>query len=186
MKLPFRPAAAIQLAFLVWVNLSMVPFPLWADGGVIQFRQNAGSLIVTLFSTPVPLRAGAADLSVLVEDAATHDTVLDATVRLILKADHRSALTVEATRAEATNKLLYAARPVLDEAGLWQTTIQVQRGGANVEVQGTMEVLPKLPAVIVYWPYFVAVPVAIVLFTLNQRLKAQTKPVRSTGARYRG
>ncbi len=165
---------------LVLIGFCLVPRSLKADGGVVQFRQEAGDLVVTLFSTPVPLRSGPADLSVLVEDSATLDAVLDAQVNLTIEQKPGDPLMLEATRREATNKILYAARPAITQPGKWQVTIIVsRRGKSNMEIRGEIEVLPAPPALVVYWPYFAIVPSAIVLFALNQRLKNKQRTVRS-------
>ena len=51
---------------------------LLADGGAVQFRRQTGPVIITLFSAPVPLRAGPADLSVLVQNARDGSPILNA------------------------------------------------------------------------------------------------------------
>ena len=146
-----------------------------ADGGVIQIRKEAGPFRITLFSTPAPLRAGPADLSVLVESAKSGETLLDAKVVLLLQplrgADASKRLELEATRAQATNKLLYAALPDLSEQGEWSVRIDVQEGSRHASAAGTIEVLPPPPALLADWPYFAAVPLLIGLFILNQYLR---------------
>ena len=37
----------------------------FADGGAVQFRTNAGPYVITVFTSPSPLSAGPADISVL-------------------------------------------------------------------------------------------------------------------------
>ena len=89
----------------------------------MQFRQQVGPLIVTVFSAPVPLRVGSADLSVLVQTVRDASPVLNAEVALQLSSPGSPAIHVPATRAQATNKLLYAAHPVLPSAGQWRLTV---------------------------------------------------------------
>src|SRR5579884_1996756 len=57
---------------------------LFADGGTLIFTRQAGPFLVTLFGAPEPVRAGPADLSVLVQRASDRTPVLDAQVRLKL------------------------------------------------------------------------------------------------------
>lgn len=151
---------------------------IFADGGVIQFRRESGPFLVTLFTTPAPLRSGRGDLSVLIESVKDHQPILDAAVSIELHQKGRPAVVANATRAAATNKLLYAAIPDIPAPGSWQVAISITRGASHVMVRGTLEVLPALPAVLSYWPYFVAVPILIALFVLNQRLKARSHAAR--------
>jgi hypothetical protein len=151
---------------------------MFADGGVIQFRRESGPFLVTLFTSPAPLRSGRGDLSVLVESAKDHQPVLDAAVSIELHQNGRPAVIARATRAAATNKLLYAALPDIPTPGSWDVVISVAHGDTQVKVRGTLEILPALPAIVTYWPYFVAVPILIALFVLNQRLKARSHAAR--------
>ena len=41
----------------------------WADGGTLRTRQQAGPFIVSIFTAPEPLRAGPVDVSVLVQSS---------------------------------------------------------------------------------------------------------------------
>ncbi|HXE11085.1 MAG TPA: hypothetical protein VN633_03135 [Bryobacteraceae bacterium] len=162
--------------------LAFVASPqLCADGGSVQFRQQTGSIVVTLFGSPSPLRTGPADLSVLLETAGGNQPVLDADVSLTLR-QGETHLTAAATHAQATNKLLYAALPDLPTPGQWQVTVMVERAGTHSEVGGTINILPGPPAILFYWPYFLVVPVAIGLFALNQWLKKKEAGRRRTNA----
>lgn len=142
----------------------------------MQFRKEAGPYVVTLFSTPSPLRAGPADLSVLVEDVQGGAPVLDAKVSLDLDSGTERVIHVTATRERATNKLLYSALPTISEAGTWRVQVKIVRNGAGAEASGNIQVLPAPPVIVHYWPYFAIVPCLIGLFILNQYLKAR-KPV---------
>lgn len=77
----------------------------------------------------------------------------------------------EATRAQATNKLLYAASVPLEKAGKWNADVAIAARGQSFYAQGEINVLSSEPRMIAYWPYFAALPVAVGLFFLNQRLK---------------
>lgn len=148
---------------------------LWADGGIVQFRREAGPFVITLFSTPSPLRAGLADLSVLVESAQSRSPVLDASVTLQLRDEQGTEVSAPATRAQATNKLLYSALPVIPNAGMWTVRVNVARGRERATSEGPLQVLAAPPAVLHYWPYFAIVPCAVGLFALNQYLKAKER-----------
>lgn len=164
----WRPPGRHLIPFSI-LGLLIAPH-LYADGGAVQFREQTGSIVVTLFGSPSPLRTGPADLSVLLETAGGNEPILDAAVSLALR--HRDTqVTAAATHAEATNKLLYAALPDLSESGQWQVTVAIERAGIHLEARGTIEVLPGPPAILFYWPYFLVVPLVIGLFALNQWLK---------------
>jgi hypothetical protein len=157
----------VRLLALLAVAL---PAILIADGGTVQFRRAAGPFVVTLFSSPSPLRTGRADLSVLIETANGNEPVFDAAVRLALRRGNRN-IEMAPSHAQATNKLLYAASPQLTAPGTWEAVVTVDRAGSHAEAGGTIEVLPGPPAVFSLWPYFALVPLFIFLFLLNQRLK---------------
>lgn len=144
-----------------------------ADSGVMQFRKEAGPFLVTLFSSPSPLRAGPADLSVLVESAQTRTPILDAAVSLHLRSESGREADAGATHEQATNKLLYAALPTIPGPGTWEVQVMVSRQTTLAKAVGSIQVLPAPPAIVHYWPYFAIVPCLIGLFILNQYLKAR-------------
>jgi hypothetical protein len=171
-----RIAGKILIAFCIGTGL------LIADGGIVQFQKQAGPFFVTVFSAPVPLRVGAADLSVMVQTINDRTNVLDCDVMLYLSKPGEHNIRIAATRAQATNKLLYAAHPVLRQAGKWNVSVEIKAIGDTVRVNGELAVLPELAPLIAYWPYFAVLPVAVALFALNQWLKARRK-VRNPRAR---
>lgn len=128
-----------------------------ADGGAILLRKQAGPLLITVFGTP---RVGSSDFSVLVQRA--NDPVLDADVELRV-AD------VAAHARHGVNRLMYTANIELEHAG--NTPIAVRVG--NVEVTGEIQVEPEAPPLVAYWAYLGVVPLAILLFALNQWLKSK-------------
>src|SRR5580704_8487001 len=81
----------------------------WADGGTVQLRQEAGDLVITVFTSPGPLSVGPVDISLLLQNRDGLEPVLDAKVSLILRTDDSGIeLQARPTREQATNKLLYA------------------------------------------------------------------------------
>jgi hypothetical protein len=145
---------------------------LLADGGAVEFRKLSGPLLITVFGAPSPLHAGIADLSVMVEDERDRRAVLDAEVGLRISRRGEAPIVVPATRAQASNKLLYAAHPELPNAGEWRLNVQVNLHGQPAEAEGTITVLPRQAAVRTYWFYLAIVPAGVVLFVfLNRWLK---------------
>lgn len=144
----------------------------------MQFRKPAGPFMVTVFSEPVPVRAGAADLSVMIERASDQSTVLDAHVMVHLKKTEAGSiveLAAPATHGRATNKLLYAASVTLPSAGIWQMTVDVREKGDEASASGALNVLGKEPPLIEHWALFALVPLMILLFVLNQWLKRRRR-----------
>jgi len=164
--------ATVQFkSIAVWsCALTALASSLLGDGGSVAFRKPAGPFVITLFTASLPLRVGASDLSVMTEDAGTRTPLLDAQVTLTLADAEGHLSTIPASRAAATNKLLYAATPVFPVAGTWTITVRVKQHGKSGEAAGTINVLPAPPAVWRYWPYFAIVPLFIALFALHQRL----------------
>jgi hypothetical protein len=151
--------------------MTMAAGILLADGGKVQFRQHAGPFEITLFSSPQPPRAGNVDLSVMLQKGT--ETILDADVKLRLVKTEKGTITeilARATHALATNKLLYAATVKVPSTGMWRIEVQVNEGGKAADVSGNVEVLPPQPPLLVYWPYFVLVPLIVLLFVVNRWL----------------
>ncbi len=149
-----------------------------ADGGTLILRQTAGPLTISIFSSPEPLRVGAGDISVMVQRSDDKSTVLDATVKLHLThttPDGISEVFVPATHAKATNKLLYASQVNLTADGAWKLVSTVDSKAGSAEVAVNIDVMPPEPRIFAYWPYFAVVPLIIILFAINQWLKAKRK-----------
>src|SRR6266478_1753293 len=99
---------AALLAFSSWAQ---------ADGGFVELHQEVGPFVVTVFSAPGPLRAGPVDITVLVQDRASGQPLLDGEVLVRLKKEGATTLVERAMREVAQNKLLYSALINLPEAG---------------------------------------------------------------------
>lgn len=156
-----------------------------ADGGAVRTRQSVGPLVVTVFTTPTPLTAGPADVSVMVQDRASLEPLLDARVRLLLapesaegpprrpgpgQAGPTRTTSAVATRTYATNKLLYAAPVLLSRPGRWRLRVSVGRGGQVQDVVCTLPVEPPAPRLLAYWPWLALPFLALGLAALNIRL----------------
>lgn len=130
--------------------------------------------MVTAFSAPVPLRAGVADLSVMVQDGQ-EDIVPDADVTIRLSKRGEEDIVAKANTAQATNKLLHAAQVTIPSAGQWRMAVLVTRGGHTGSATRTIVVLPEEAPLFTYWVYFAIVPLGVVLFVMNQWLKGKQK-----------
>src|SRR5262245_19756761 len=143
--------------------------PTAGDGGTVRLLAPAGPFIITIFSAPEPLRVGAADLSVLVQDRAQGTAVLDTRVFLTVMPPHGAASTrLEATRGHAANKLVYGATFAPDSPGEWSLHASVQRGDDVAEVTCPLPVAPATAGGIgALWPYLILPPVVVALYALH-------------------
>jgi hypothetical protein len=152
--------------------VALLPTLAAADGGLVRVSQPAGPFVLTVFTTPTPLSVGRADVSVMVQDRRSLAPLLDARVSLELTfpAGGREPLRVEATRAHATNRLLYAATVTLPAAGEWRLRARAEVQGTRGEITCRLPVEPGRPRVVAYWPWLLLPPVAVALFVLNDHL----------------
>jgi hypothetical protein len=151
-----------------------------ADGGTVRAREAVGPFTVTVFTAPQPPAVGPLDVSVLVQDA-NDAAVLDADVGVRLtSADGGTEIARDATRAAATNKLLYAAVADVPAAGTWTVDVDVRRGDVRAAVTTAVPVGPASPALRALWPYLALPPVGLLLFALHQTLSAGRRGVDRT------
>jgi hypothetical protein len=104
----------------VLLAVTVAPSVSLADGGVVRKRAASGPFVITVLTTPEPLRAGPAEVTVLVQARDDEETILDADVELRLTPPSSvgESKVVRAMRGEEASKLLYAAAIELPVAGL--------------------------------------------------------------------
>jgi FixH len=163
--LPLLPFFAFFVSTLAWV------YPALADGGVVQMQRSAGPFVITVFTAPAPLRAGPAEISIMVQDSSNHNPVLDAEVTVRLYREGKEAVEVEAARGGSKSKLLYAALLSLPEEGRWEIEVIVVRNSEEARISGAIVVAPQRSFLLTYWWTLALPPVAIGLFIINQWLK---------------
>ncbi len=158
--------------------LTKVPTVAAHHGGVVQLMEKAGPFIITVFTEPAPLRAGPVEITVLVQDAQSERPVLDAEVTvLVLERESDGPSTrIEATRQNATNKLMYAAPVHLPAAGPWELQVTVRQGAVIADVAFEVTAEPSRPLVLSFWPYLTLLPLAIGLFGLHRWLSRRRDP----------
>jgi hypothetical protein len=163
--------------------LALVATLAGADGGIVRVSEPAGPFVLTVFTTPTPLAVGSADVSVMVQDRESLVPMLDARVALELTfaAGGREPTRVEATRARAANRLLYAATVALPAAGEWRLEATAEAHGARGQVACRLPVEAGGPRVLAYWPWLVLPPLAVALFALNHRLARRQGLHRPSG-----
>lgn len=161
------------------------------DGGLVRASGMQNGLLVTLFTTPTPLRVGSADVSVLVQDAATRAPILDAQVSVRVSPQHEGSLPATALldRAAATNQLLQAASIGLPIPGPYRIVVEARRGVARALLAADVTVEPPLPPLLALWPYLALPPLVVGLFLVQQLLRHRSRSharARSAAARRGG
>lgn len=126
-----RPAGAV--AGLLLVALAT---PLLANGGTVRLsRQPVGPYLVSVMSSPTPLRTGEVDISVLVQDSAEDvvpgvPVVVEAVPVRLEPGAEGGPVRHPATRQQATNKFFLAAKFDVEAPGEWEFRVHVGEGGA--------------------------------------------------------
>ncbi|HRI15421.1 MAG TPA: hypothetical protein PLX89_20690 [Verrucomicrobiota bacterium] len=184
-----------------WLLLSVIPLAVSADTGVIRLRENHGSWQITLYTPSEILNARPTELAVLVQDRATGESVLDATVDLSLippaggpepMADVVCGKTgvrlswgttnglkqsgaTRAFRGQVANGLMYGTSVILPAGGTWRLVTTVQRGDEVAQLDCGLPVVPLNSRVdSIVW-LLVTPPFLIVLFAFNQWLRRRTR-----------
>jgi len=147
-----------------------------ADGGLVRASAEDAGLVVTLFTSPTPLRVGIADVSVLVQDARTRAALLDADVRVRVEPAGGGAPLVDAPldRATATNKLLQAALVTLPASGRFRLVAEARRGDATAVASAELEVAEPSPALLALWPLLALPPAVVGIFLVHQWLRRRS------------
>lgn len=148
--------------------------PAHADGGAVQFEKAAGAFVITVFTTPSPLRAGPVDISLMIQRRDNQQPVLDCQAVVQLRKEGVMNIRSEATHEAAQNKLLYAAPVQVPEPGPWELEVAIQRGDDSINIAGEITVASSAPVLLVYWRSLALPPLVIALFALNQWLKRRS------------
>ena len=165
-------ALALAAALLVWAGARTA----FADGGRLRASEDVGAFRVAIFTAPEPVFAGPADVSVLVQDRASGEAVLDADVTLELLGPGGARSVVTAGR-HARNRLFYGAQVEL-APGAWIAAARVRRGASEAVVRASFEVRDSRRAAVA-WPYLSLPPLAVVLYAANRGLRNRGRKRRS-------
>jgi hypothetical protein len=161
--------AAALLALLCAAGLA------GADAGVVRLRQAADTVVVTVFTSPTPLRAGPVDIEVLVQDRRTLAPLSGArvTLRLATGADPSQPLGQPrpATAGHADNRLLHTVRLTIPEAGRWPVEIEASGPDFHVQLATALEVAESPSPLREHWAALALPPLGVALFALHQRLR---------------
>lgn len=139
----------------------------------MRLRQDAGSFAITVFTSPEPLAAGPADVSILVQDRQTEAVLLDASVEIALVGPAGGApSTLQA--GPGINRLLKAASVTLDRPGPWRLEVVVQRAGETARVFCPLPVGPPVSPLESAWPFLAFPPVAVALFAVRGAIRRRS------------
>ena len=143
-----------------------------ADSGLIRLSERAGPWRVIVMTDPTPVRAGPVDFAVLLQDVSTGKAVLNADVQLRLRNDEQGLTwSASATRSQADNRLLYAAKFMLPASGRWTVSTQIQAGGVEHEVQWAFTAAEPIPPLTAAWPWLLPAPIGIALYAASRILR---------------
>jgi hypothetical protein len=143
------------------------------DGGTVRLSEQVGGYLVTVFTAPTPLRAGPIDVSVLVQDARTGQPAAVNEVLLRLRQMGESTLEQTATREQATNRLLYAAKFDLPAPGTWPVEVRVRGAGGEVAREFEVYAAEPLPRWVELWGWIFLPVVGVVVFLAHQALRSK-------------
>jgi len=158
--------------FAALLQTAWVAEPACGDGGAVRIRETHGTVQVTAFTSPTPLRVGLIDVSVLVQDASTGSALTEAEIEIVVHpvdAPHR-AQRCTANSERAVNKLLRAAEFELTAQGPTEFEVIVGSvGRPSVHVRFQADVAPALPRWVTYWPWFTWPALVVALFAIRRR-----------------
>jgi hypothetical protein len=131
-----------------------------------------GAYQITVFTAPTPFRTGPVDISVLVQDSLTGETMPHARATVRMTKCGRLALEYPATPEAATNKLFRAAQFELPEPGRWEMQVQVEGLHGPAVIGGEVEAAEPLPRWREMWPWIGWPALVIALYGIHQVLQA--------------
>jgi hypothetical protein len=150
-----------------WLFLGTWCAPAGADGGLMRFSRKKGGYQITVFTAPTPFRAGAVDISALVQDASTGAPMTQVQVTVRMTKSGRLAVEHPATAEAATNKLFRAAQFKLPEPGRWELQVQVEGLHGLTELGCEVEAAEPLPRWWEMWPWIGWPALVIALFGVH-------------------
>jgi hypothetical protein len=144
-----------------------------ADGGRVRVRRAAGPWTITVFTSPEPLVAGPADVSVLVQERDGGAIVLDADIVFELRGPGGKERAVAA--GPGTNRLLESAVVTLATPGDWLVSVSVRRAGESARVSCPLPVGPAPSRLAGLWPLLAFPPFGVALFALHGALASSRR-----------
>jgi hypothetical protein len=159
-------------ALVAWLLLTGVA----RGDGVLRLSQASGPFTISVFTAPEPLRAGRAEVSVLVQERST--VVLDAAVELRLRAPDGAEDTLAVAHAAGNNQLLQSAFVELRTPGRWELAVAARRAGISATVSCSLDVAPASAGLGAHWALLALPALCILLFVWRERLQAPSRRPR--------
>lgn len=150
--------------------LYSLPSSAMGDGGAVRLLERIGNYQIAVFTAPTPLRAGPVDISVLLQNADTHEAISGARVTIKATPQDQPQATIShlATTEAATNKLIQAAIFEIPAAGRWELEISVDGSLGKTQCRTELQVAEALPPYIALWPWVCWPIVPILLYGAHQ------------------
>jgi hypothetical protein len=166
--------------FLAWLVLGAESSVAWGDGGALRCSERRDGRLITVFTTPTPLRAGPVDISALVQDAESGRPLRDVRITVRAHPIHQAQgrVSAPATTDAATNKLLRAARLQLSVPGRWHVELVVAGSSQEQPIGFDLEVGEALPPWLQMSPWIGWPLVVIGFFAIHQLRVQRRKPSR--------
>jgi hypothetical protein len=152
------------------------------DGGSLQISELRKDRTISVFTSPTPLRVGAADASILVKHADAGESPADSkfVVRAWPLSKRQNVISAPATHEAATNKLMQAAQLTFSEAGWWRVEVTGPDVGAKHPLGFDVEVLKAFPRWLELSPWILWPLVPIGLYMAYRlRTGKRRSPMRS-------
>jgi hypothetical protein len=176
MGLPRGGHHVLMVGFFFWLlpvsAVFLLPSLAAADGGALRLSEVKNGYRVAVFTTPTPLRASPADVSVLVQEAATGEPASGLQVSITAQKHdgHCGEICHPATTQAATNKLYYAATFDLPEPGWYLVEVSIIGAKGPTNVGFDVEAAEPLPPALTVLPWVGWPFLAILLFFIHQLL----------------
>jgi hypothetical protein len=161
----------MRCRFWLLLAVVLVPATTRGDGGTLRLSRAEGPFVISVFTAPVPLRVGTADVSVLVQRRSENATLLDATVELRTRAPDGTLAVQPASRAHAATGLLHAATVALPSPGRWRLTTVVRHQQSSATVICDLPVEREAPGLPEHALPLALPAVGVILFVLRERLQ---------------
>jgi len=174
MGIPRGGHHVLLVGFSFWLlpvpAIFLLPSRAAADGGALRLSEQKNGYRVAVFTTPTPLRAGLADISVLVQEAATGEPASGVLVSITAQKHDGQCGEIchPATTQAATNKLYYAATFNLPEPGWYSVEVSIIGAKGATKAGFDVEAAEPLPPALTMLPWVGWPLLAIALFFTHQ------------------
>ncbi|MEX1120120.1 MAG: hypothetical protein WEB60_15140 [Terrimicrobiaceae bacterium] len=155
------------------------------DGGVLIGKEDWGTLKASVFGSPAPLRAGPADISLLLQADGKPALTANVSFRWTSLSEGKEWLppccsmtsdqeVLPAVLGHSGNRLLYSAMLPIKSSGDGRLDIQVEYDGQTHHASFELSAAPPPAPTTRYWPWLAMTPLAILGFVIHQKISRRT------------